>query len=125
MAEVPSTSTTLLRDLADSQHARWVEFLARYRPMMEAYMRAEFSELDAGEIIQETLIALVGALPNYTIRMRRAISTITRRGSFGAGRSRRRDGRHVVPRFWRITGKGPERTKCRRTGREELARVAI
>ena len=66
MAEVPSTSTTLLRDLADSQHARWAEFLARYRPMMEAYMRAEFSELDADEIIQETLIALVGALPNYT-----------------------------------------------------------
>lgn len=29
-------------------------------------MRAEFSELDADEIIQETLIALVGALPNYT-----------------------------------------------------------
>ena len=34
--------------------------------MMEAYMRAEFQELDADEIIQETLIALVGALPNYT-----------------------------------------------------------
>ena len=29
-------------------------------------MRAEFSELDADEIIQEALIALVGALPNYT-----------------------------------------------------------
>ena len=64
--QVPETSTTLLRDVADSQHARWVEFVARYRPMMEAYMRAEFQELDADEIIQETLIALVGALPNYT-----------------------------------------------------------
>ena len=62
----PETSTTLLRDLTDSQHARWAEFIARYRPMMEAYMRAEFSELDADEIIQETLIALVGAVPNYT-----------------------------------------------------------
>ena len=29
-------------------------------------MHAKFSELDADEIIQETLIALVGALPNYT-----------------------------------------------------------
>lgn len=66
MADVPSTSTTLLRDLTDSQHARWAEFIARYRPMMEAYMRAEFPGLDADEIIQETLIALVGALPNYT-----------------------------------------------------------
>lgn len=64
---IPSTSTTLLNQLAaDSQHARWGEFFARYRPMMEAYMRTEFSELDADEIIQETLIALVGALPNYT-----------------------------------------------------------
>ena len=65
-SQVPDTSTTLLRDVADSQHARWAEFLARYRPMMEAYMRAEFRELDADEIIQETLIALVEVLPNYT-----------------------------------------------------------
>lgn len=62
----PETSTTLLRDLTDSQHARWAEFFARYRPVMESYMRTEFPELDADEIIQETLIALVGALPNYT-----------------------------------------------------------
>ena len=63
----PETSTTLLRDLAASaENARWAEFVTRYRPMMEAYMRAEFSDLDADEIIQETLIALVGALPNYT-----------------------------------------------------------
>ena len=66
MADVPSTSTTLLRDLTDSQHARWTEFFARYRPMMEAYMRERFPSLDADEIIQETLVALVGALPNYT-----------------------------------------------------------
>ena len=39
MAEVPSTSTTLLRDLADLQHARWAAFLARYRPMKEATSR--------------------------------------------------------------------------------------
>ena len=64
--QVPETSTTLLRDVADSQHARWVEFVARYRPMMEAYMRAEFHELDADEIIQDTLVALVEVLPNYT-----------------------------------------------------------
>ena len=66
MADVPSTSTTLLRDLTDSQHARWTEFFARYRPMMEAYMRERFPSLDADEIVQETLVALVGALPNYT-----------------------------------------------------------
>ena len=39
MAKIPTTSTTLLRDIAnDSQHARWGEFVARYRPMMEAFM---------------------------------------------------------------------------------------
>ena len=53
MANVPETSTTLLRDLAcDSQHARWAEFVARYRPMMDAYMREHFLTLAAvGEVI--------------------------------------------------------------------------
>ena len=63
----PETSTTLLRDLAASaENERWAEFVTRYRPVMESYMRTEFPELDADEIIQETLIALVGALPDYT-----------------------------------------------------------
>ena len=56
---VPETSTTLLRDLAKgSQRARWCEFVARYRPMMEAHMRERFSALDADDVIQETLIAV-------------------------------------------------------------------
>ena len=66
MAKSPTTSTTLLRDLAnDSQHARWGEFVARYRPMMEAYMRERFPSLDADDVIQETLIAVWTALPSY------------------------------------------------------------
>ena len=66
MATIPETSTTLLRDLAgDSQHARWGEFVARYRPMMEAFMRERFPTLDADDMIQETLIALIKALPTY------------------------------------------------------------
>ena len=66
MAKSPTTSTTLLRDLAnDSQHARWGEFVARYRPMMEAYMRERFPSLDADDVIQETLIAVCTALPSY------------------------------------------------------------
>lgn len=67
MAKVPLTSTTLLKDLAgDARHARWGEFVARYRPMMEAYLRERFPHVEADEIIQETLVALVEALPNYT-----------------------------------------------------------
>ena len=66
MACVPTTSTTLLRNIAqDSQHARWSEFVARYRPMMEAYLREHFPSLEADDIIQETLIALCRILPSY------------------------------------------------------------
>ena len=67
MAKIPTTSTTLLRDIAnDSQHARWGEFVARYRPIMEAYMRERFPSLDADDVIQETLIAVCAALPSYS-----------------------------------------------------------
>ena len=66
MAPVPTTSTTLLRDIAqDSQHARWAEFVARYRPMMEAYMREHFPSVESDDAIQETLIALIEAFPVY------------------------------------------------------------
>ena len=62
----PKTSTTLLRDLAqDSQHARWAEFVARYRPMMDAYMRERFPFVEADDAIQETLIALIKTFPVY------------------------------------------------------------
>jgi len=66
MAQPPTTSTTLLRDLAqDSQHARWGEFVARYRPMMEAFLRERFPSVEAEDVIQETLIAVCTALPSY------------------------------------------------------------
>ena len=66
MATIPTTSTTLLRDVAsDSQHARWTEFAARYRPMMEAYLRERFPSVEADDVIQETLIAVCAALPSY------------------------------------------------------------
>ena len=66
MGNIPTTSTTLLRDLAqDSQHARWGEFVARYRPMMEAFMRERFPTLEADDVIQETLIELIRVFPIY------------------------------------------------------------
>ena len=66
MAKIPTTSTTLLRDIAqDSRNARWDEFVARYRPMMEAFMRERFPSLEADDIIQETLVALCRVLPSY------------------------------------------------------------
>ncbi len=66
MARISTTSTTLLRDLAqDSQHARWGEFVARYRPMMEAYLREHFPFVDVDDVVQETLIALIKSMPVY------------------------------------------------------------
>ena len=66
MAKIPTTSTTLLRNIAqDAQNVRWGEFVARYRPMMEAFMRERFPSLEADDIIQETLVALCRVLPSY------------------------------------------------------------
>ena len=66
MAQVPVTSTTLLRNIAaDAQHVRWGEFVRRYQPMMEDYLRIHFPGLEAEDVVSETLVALVGALKNY------------------------------------------------------------
>lgn len=66
MADIPKTSTTLLNELAcDTQHARWGEFVSRYRPMMLSFMQERFPSLEAEEIIQDTLIALIEIFPVY------------------------------------------------------------
>ena len=39
--------------------------MARYRPMMEAFLRERFPAVDADDVIQETLVALCAALPSY------------------------------------------------------------
>ena len=64
-SQVPDTSTTLLRDVADSQHARWAEFYSLYLPMMQAYLRARFPSVAADDVIQETFTALAKLLPDY------------------------------------------------------------
>lgn len=65
---VPTTSKTLLRDLgADARSPRWAEFISRYRPMMESFLAARYPSLapDADDLVQETLVALLRALPDY------------------------------------------------------------
>ena len=61
-------STTLLRDVADSSHARWAVFHARYQPLMAAYLRERFPSLEADEVIQETMVALVAVLSKYVYK---------------------------------------------------------
>ena len=66
MAQVPVTSTTLLRNISsDALHYRWGEFVRRYQPMMEDYLKVHFPGLEAEDIVSETLAALVDALKNY------------------------------------------------------------
>ena len=50
---------------ADSRHVRWGEFVRRYQPMMDEYLRVRFPGLESEDIISETLIALVDVLKNY------------------------------------------------------------
>ena len=66
MADIPDTSESLLKTLAgDAQHVRWGEFVARYRPMMSAYLQSHFPYLEADDLIQNTMITLVKKLPEY------------------------------------------------------------
>ena len=63
---VPETSTTLLREIStDADNVRWPEFVARYRPMMLAYLKSHFPDVDADDMVQETLAALSKALAHY------------------------------------------------------------
>ena len=62
----PTTSTTLLRQIGgDVHHARWTEFVARYTPMCRQYMRRHFPSIEMDDILQETFVAIAGALSNY------------------------------------------------------------
>ena len=64
--EIPKTSVTLLGSLAEGGlSARWSEFIAKYEPMMRAYLTSRFPHVEADDIIQETLLALIRILPEF------------------------------------------------------------
>ena len=78
MAQVPVTSTTLLRNIsADAQHYRWGEFVRRYQPMMEDYLKIHFPGLEAEDIVSETLVALADALRTTDTRRMRPDASAT------------------------------------------------
>lgn len=61
-----STSATLLEAIgADPGSPRWTEFVARYRPVMEAFLSDFYPSVSAEDVMQETLIVLVRKLPDY------------------------------------------------------------
>lgn len=68
MDELPMTSVTLLKSLsADTASGRWADFLKIYEKPMRGFIAARFPSLasDADDVLQEALVALMKALPDY------------------------------------------------------------
>ena len=63
---VPVTSISLLKVLGeDSQSPRWREFLQMYASTIDGCLFKHFPTVDAEDVVQETLRALVERLPLY------------------------------------------------------------
>ena len=63
---IPTTSITLLKDLArGAAGARWTEFYRVYEEPMRGFMRTKFPSVEPDDAIQETMVALAQALPDY------------------------------------------------------------
>jgi RNA polymerase sigma factor (sigma-70 family) len=63
---VPVTSISLLKVLGeDSQSPRWREFLQMYASTIDGFLFKHFPTVDAEDVVQETLRALVEKLPLY------------------------------------------------------------
>ena len=64
---VPATSVSLLKVLGeDPQSPRWSEFFNKYESTIRGYLFRYFPTVDADEVINDTLLALVKELPVYT-----------------------------------------------------------
>lgn len=66
MTQIPVTSVSLLAALAqDPQSRRWQDLYTIYAEPMRAFLQAKFPSLEPEDVIQETMLALMKALPNY------------------------------------------------------------
>ncbi|MGN0852482.1 MAG: sigma-70 family RNA polymerase sigma factor [Kiritimatiellia bacterium] len=50
---------------ADADSPRWLDFVARYRPVMESYLKSQYPAVEADDVMQETLVVLARRLPDY------------------------------------------------------------
>ena len=63
---VPVTSVSLLKVLGeDAQSPRWTEFAKKYASTIDGFLYRYFPTVDAGEVVNDTLLALVEKLPLY------------------------------------------------------------
>ena len=66
MTPIPPTSVSLLKAISDgTASARWTDFYYRYAPAMRGFLRERFPYVEADDVIQETLVALTKAMPDY------------------------------------------------------------
>ena len=66
MSNIPDTRISILTAISkNAGSARWAEFVSVYEKPMRGFLFAKFPSLEADDVLQETMIALVKALPNY------------------------------------------------------------
>ena len=66
MSHAPATSVSLLKDLASgAESVRWAEFVRLYEQPMRDYVAAKFPSVEADDVLQETMIALMKRMPCY------------------------------------------------------------
>lgn len=65
MASVPQTSITFLKGLADGSNVHWTRFYTQYEPVLRAFLIDRFPTVDADDVIQDTVRALLVAIPSY------------------------------------------------------------
>ena len=67
MSQIPVTSISLIKAISgDAASARWTEFFRMYEAPMRGFLADKFPTLEADDVIQETMSALVRKLPAYT-----------------------------------------------------------
>ena len=66
MGAIPATSITLLKAISGSAESmRWTEFFNMYEPHMRGFLRTRFPSVDPDDAMQDTMVALIKALPSY------------------------------------------------------------
>ena len=66
MPNIPTTRISILTAISNSaDSARWAEFVRAYEEPMRGFLHSRFPALEPEDVMQETLLALVKALPNY------------------------------------------------------------
>ena len=66
MSQIPKTSISILRAIADDPRSvRWNELYDRYREPMAAFLKSRYPSLEPDDVIQDTMAALSSRLPGY------------------------------------------------------------